>query len=213
MEGINTISQIAHEPDGRNLHVSFENAAKEITILMRASLREYARSIEVFRELVDNERQEATKAEARSFRSVTLIVMRLGSAALGLLSIVVGVCPQAAKHSYEWIADKCGSSPAAFFAGFNNKKTGLFDLVKFGNSFTKGFDTGSKVFDSGHEILGNYEQANRTELEAVIKKAQELGDRRTREAQDRHSESSELLQLLQQMNREIADTKRNIARS
>jgi hypothetical protein len=190
--------------------MSFEQCAKQMHRVVRSSLRDYARAIEVFRELEEKSGEEATKAKAQSYRSIAPMIMRIGSALIGALNIGLGICPQAAKHSYDWISKKCPVFPEDLFSRFS--KSGEFDYLEFGNTLSRSLSSGQELFKIGLEIQGNYEQADRTETDARIQKARDLGDRRTKEAQERQSDSDELLRLLQQMNREIADAIRSIAR-
>ena len=60
--------------------------------------------------------------------------------------------------------------------------------------------------------MNNYENADRTEIDGQIERSKELRDRRTKEANDRRSDSEEFSNLMQQMNREIAEAIRAIAR-
>lgn len=192
--------------------MTFEECAKNIHKICRASLRDYARVIEVFREIEDKEADQAHRAKAQSYRSVVPMVMRVGSILFGALNIGFGICPQAAKHSYDWLSDKCPLFPQNIFNGFIKPGTG-FDYMDFEKFLSQKLSVGDGLCRTGLDINSNYEQADRTEIDALIQKTRELGDRRAREAHERRSESDELLQLLQQMNREIADAIRTIARS
>lgn len=193
---------------------SFEQCAKNIHKIIRSSLRDYARSIEIFRELEDKETELATNAKANSYRSVVPMIMRVGSIALEGLSLGSSLCPSAAKNTYEWLASKCGLFSQNIFKHCKCKDDAqAYNLMKIGSYLSKGFSTADNICKSGHEIFDNYTSASRTELDAQIQKSRELSDRRAKEANERRSESDELLNLLQQMNREIADAIRSIARS
>ena len=214
MSGMSSVSGPSWSTSSLNdfSHMNFEECAKSIHKMIRVSLRGYARSIELFRELEDAESEEATRAKAKSFRSVVPMIMRIGSAALSGLNLGLSLCPQATMHSYEWLASKCPIFDANIFDGFIKPGTGL-DLAECSKFISKKFSNGEGFFKTALEITGNYEQADRAELDALIQKARELGDRRSREANDRRSESDELLQALQQMNREIAEAIKSVSRS
>ena len=195
-------------------HMSFEQYAKKIHQVIRSSLRDYARSIEVFRELEDKEAEETSRAKAKSYRNMVPMIMRISSAVIGGLTMGVRIFPRGTKSSFDWLSDKCPLISPHLFDDFIDKtKEGNFDFLKFGESLSNSLSVAEGIFKTGLDITGNYELAERTEIDAKSQKAKELGERRTREAQERHSESDELLQLLQQINREIADSIRSIARA
>lgn len=191
--------------------MKFEECAKQIHRIIRSSLRNYAQAIEVFREIEDKELEEATHAKAQSYRSLIPLITRIGSAALGAVNLGIGIFPHAVKHSYDWLSSKCSWFPDKLFDSF--LKDSKFDYVGFANYLTKRVSSLDKMLEAGREIHGNYENATRADLEGQVQKSQALEDRWKREAQERQSKSDELLNLLQQMNREIADAIRAIARA
>ena len=155
--------------------MSFEECAKSIHKIIRISLREYARAIEIFREIENKEMDELTRSKAASFRRIFPMTPSYGSAAFSTLSLF------------------------ATILNFEKKNTEIFT---FGDSISKAVQN----------IMNNYENADRTEIDGQIERSKELRDRRTKEANDRRSDSEEFSNLMQQMNREIAEAIRAIAR-
>ena len=180
-----------------SLSLNFEQCAKKINVMIRASLRDWAREIEVFRELEEKEQEEATRARASSYRSIVPTILRIGTAAIGGLNIGAAICPGAARHCYELVSSGAKTLSAA-------------ELTK---SLSQNIAAAQEFCKAGVDIKSNYDQADRTELEAKSRKAQELFERRAKEAHERRTESDELLQLLQQINREIAESIRAIVRN
>ncbi len=210
MSGVSISSSTSNALEAFSL-MSFEQCAKQIHKVIRTSLRDYARTIELFRELEDAEHEKATHDQAESYRSVIPMVMRIGSAVFGALNIGVGICPQAAKHSYDWLVDRCPLVPEGLFASFHTPVG--FEYMKLGKFLSEKLAVGDGLCRTGLDIFNTYQQADRAEIEGRLQKTRELSDRRAREANERRAESDELLQLLQQMNREIADAIRAIARA
>ena len=73
-------------------------------------------------------------------------------------------------------------------------------------------NAGREVFKIGVDILGNYQKASLTEIDAQIEKARKLEERRAKEEQDRRNESHEALSLMQSIGDQVARAIQAMAR-
>ena len=183
---------------------------REVYVLMLSSLRDRARTAEKWRELGDRQLDELTNEKVRALRAVAPQIMRVASIVLGVASIGTGLCPEAVRHSYEWLSRKIPALPTAFmqelFAPGGKGYAGLSELVggKLGIAQT--------IAKTGTEIYDASERSTQARVDANIEKAKRLSEQRTKESSDRRNESTEVLRLIQQIDSQTAEAVRGMAR-
>jgi len=153
--------------------VNLSRCVREVYVLMLASLRGERRSIDLWREIDDRRQDELTNEQAQTHRSLLPQVLRVASAAFGVIAICSGVVPK--NICPLWL-----------------------------KGLGKGSGTAQGILKLGLDAHQNYQTANLTEIEAQIKKFQNVGSQMTNEAQDRRKESNEVLRLIQDIDSQIA---------
>jgi hypothetical protein len=183
---------------------SFEQCAKEILKVCRESLRQYGRVIEEYREVEEREWKIATHRKADTYRSLIPTIITVSSAVLSGLCIGVNL---AQRHIGD-LAEKIAPDMLKQFYSEPNK----LNYLKFAEFINKNLESGQGICKAGQELFHNHLEARRVDFDADIQKAKDLSERRQREASDRRSESDELLRQWQQINREIAESIKLVAR-
>lgn len=200
---------VFHEPSSQ---MSFEQCAKEINILLRASLRDYGRTIEIFRELEDKEQDLLVRQKVQTYRSIVPTIMRIGIVVLNIATIGTNLLPAGVKNSYDWLTKNVPDIFSREHYKSLSDAANNFKYAQLTKLITGSLDAGQRIVQTGLDIHKNSEEAERTDLDARYKKAQELETRRTKEAQERRAQSDELLQLIQQLNRSFAEAIQGLAR-
>ena len=183
---------------------SFEQCAKDILKVCRESLRQYGRVIEEYREVEEREWKLATQRKAETYRSLIPTIITVSSAVLNGLCVGVNLFQKP-------IGDFAGKFPADMLKQFYSEPN-KFDYLKFAKFITKNLESCNGICKAGQELIHTHLEGNRVDFDADIQKAKELSDRRQREASERRSESDELLRQWQQINREIAEAIKLVAR-
>jgi hypothetical protein len=191
--------------------INIAQCVREVYSLLLSSLRDRDRTIQIWRDLESRTHDELTSEKVRSLRNPVPQIMRIATMVLGGVSVCGGLFPEAVKHSYDWISNKCpglrsGTIEEMFATG---KTDGFTNLSKH---FIKSVNGVQGIFKTGIELHSANEKAYQDELDALIEKSKRAEDRRKEESSERQSASSETHRLLQQIDNHIAEAIRALAR-
>ena len=183
---------------------------REVYVLMLSSLRDRARVTEKWRELGDRQLDELTDEKVRLLQDGIPQVMRIASIVLGVAAIGTSLCPEAVRHSYEFLSGKFPSLPTGFLQEmFRTGGGGYSELSKLVSGSLSGAQT---VVKTGTEIYEANKRPSEARLEAQIEKSKRMSEQKVKESSDRRNESMEVLRSIQQIDSQTAETIRGLAR-
>jgi hypothetical protein len=191
--------------------INIAQCVREVYSLLLSSLRDRDRTIQIWRDIESRSHDELTNEKVRSLRNPVPQIMRIAAVVLGGISVCGGLFPEAIKHSYEWLHNKCPILPTGFLEEmFGTGKTDGYS--KLSKVFTGSVSNMRDMVKMGIDLHATNEKAYQDELDALIEKSKKAEDRRKEESSERQSASSETHRLLQQIDNHIAEAIRALAR-
>jgi len=189
--------------------ISFEQLARQIYVAIITSLKDDKRVYEWVKNIEEQQRIEASKKLADSYRSWVPVAFTAASVACSVGLTIATINPQTLFNGLDWVTELFGCNN--ILNGFRQRGGGL-NVEIFKNAAEETVKTGQVFVDGGRSVHRDRSEATRTELNTDREIGKSRYDNFAGISQSAQSEAKEAIQALQALNSEEAQAKRAMVR-